>query len=790
MLQDVRLALRALRRQPSFAALVILIIALGAVASGSVFAVVHAVLLRPLPFAQPGRLVAIAPTSFFSGADAQFLRDRARTLADVASSSPGWRMSLLGVGDPVQIVAARPTVNLLAMLGVRPVLGRLFDGDDGAAGRRAVILSHRLWQGRFGADPFVIGRTVMLDGAMREIVGVVGPDASVLDEAADAWVPFDAGSSFARGRSSLIYARLRPEADHDAATREAQVLLAQLARDTDLRIDPAHAARAVPLAEVILGDVRSPLLFVTVAVGILIVLTSANVGTLLLGRSVARRRDVAVRAALGASRLRLARETLIENLLLATVGSLLGLVMARLTQSTLVGLLPGEMPRLGDVAISPAVIATVVIATVGAVLLLGVTPVLMTSRTTAQPLLRQGAHTDGSGGRRALDTLVVAQVALAIVLGLAAALMGRSLWRLQHVDPGFSAESVLTLRVHPAGERYRGPGRMLAYYRAVSERVAAQTGVEKIGLINHLPLSGYNWVMGFAPGDRPASDRAPDRIGWRMVDGDYFDAMRIPLRAGRTFRNTDDQAAPRVVVINETAARRYFGSAERAMGRVVQLTGPTGAQQAEVVGVVGDVRHLSVARQPEPEVYQPVAQTFTMAMTLVVRTAGKPAAAAAAVRTAVWSVDADVAIAGMAPLTTAVRENLGRPRMIATLLLIFAVVGVAVVLCGVYGVVAYTVRRREREIGIRIALGAAHSTVRALVFAQGARYALAGLAIGLPSALIVGRLMRGLLFGIEPHDAATVVALCAAIAVAIVAATIGPARRATRIQPGAMIRGD
>jgi len=520
------------------------------------------------------------------------------------------------------------------------------------------------------------------------------------------------------------------------------------------------------------------------------VLTSANVGTLLLGRSVARRRDVAVRAALGASGLRLARETVTENLLLASAGGLLGLAMARLTQSALVSLLPREMPRLGDVAISPAVIAMVMVATIGAVLLFGVAPVVMTSRTTAPPLLRQGAHTDAIGGRRALDALVVAQIGLAIVLGLSAALMGRSLWRLHHVDPGFSPESVLTLRLQPAGDRYRGPGRILAYYREVGDRVAALPGVEKVGIINHLPLSGYNWVMAVATEERAASSQATERIGWRMVDGDYFDAMRIPVRAGRTFRASDDATAPRVVIVNELAARRYFGSTDRAIGRVLHLSGPGGAQRAEVIAVVGDVRHLSIALQPEPEIYQPIAQTFIPALTLVVRTAGRPAGAAAAVRTAVWSVDADVAIAGMAPLTTAIRENLGRPRMIATLLLIFAAVGVTVVLCGVYGVVAYTVRRREREIGIRIALGAAQDSVRALVFAQGVRYALVGLAIGLPSALIVSSLMRALLYDIEPHDPATVMMLCAAVAVAVVAATAGPAYRATRIEPRAMMRAD
>lgn len=791
MLHDIRLAVRALRHQASFAALAVLIVALGAGANAAVFAVVHAVLLRPLPYAEPDRLVAVAPTSFFSGADAQFLRERSRSFVDVASSSPGWRMSLVGVGEPVQIVAARPSPNLLEMLGVQPVAGRLFVAEDGQAGRpRVALLSYALWQSRFGGDPHVIGRSVTLDGVAREIVGVLGPDAGVIDPEAEAWVPFDASSAFARARSSLLYGRLRPDVDVESASREVQAMLPELERELGLRVETPHLLRAVPLATVIVGDLRTPLLFVAAAVGLLILLTAANLGTLLLGRQVGRRRDLAVRGALGASGLRLARETVVENVLLATLGAVAGLLVARLLLDALVGILPREMPRLAEVTIDPVVIGTVLLLTIVSVLLVGVAPMLLTTSGVNQGLLRQGAHTEGRGGRTALDLLVVAQVALALVLGVAAALMLRSLWSLQHVHPGFAAEGVLTLRLQPAGERYTGPGRMLAYYREVRDRIRALPGIERVGIINHLPLSGYNWVTAFAADDRPSGDTSAPRIGWRMVDGDYFSAMRIPLRTGREFHRTDDAKAPLVIVINETAARRYFGSPEQALGRTAWLSGATGEQRMQVVGVVGDVRHTSIAIQPEPEIYRPVAQTFMTAMTLVVRTTGLPAASAAAVRSAVWSVDPNVAIAGMAPLTSAVRENLGRPRMMATLLLVFAAVGLAIVVCGVYGVVAYSVRRREREIAIRVALGAERSVIRTLVLRQGVRYGVAGLLLGVPGALAIGRLMEGLLYGLEPHDPATFVMLSLLIAVTTVAATVLPARRAVRVEPAAIMKGE
>jgi putative ABC transport system permease protein len=793
MLHDIRLALRSFAHQFQFAALGLLIVALGAGANAAVFAVVYAVLLRPLPYPDPDRLVAVAPTTFFSGADADFLRDRGRgSFADVASSSPGWRMSLLGVGEPVQIVAARPSHNLLGMLGVRPVLGRLLLPEDGQAGRpRVAVLSHALWQSRFGGDPQVVGRTVMLDGVPREIVGVAGTNAGVIDAEAEAWVPFDAGSSFARGRSSVLYGRLRAGADAGSASRALQALLPDMQRELGLRVDTPHLLRAVPLHETIAGDVRTPLLFVAAAVGLLVLLTAANLGTLLLGRQVGRRRDLAVRAALGASRLRLARETIVENVLLAIGGAVAGLVIARLLLAALVAILPREMPRLADVAIDPVVILAVLLLTIASVLLVSVLPMLLTSPAGSHGLLRQGGQSQGRGSRRALDVLVVAQVALALVLGVAAALMVRSLWSLQHVNPGFAAESVLTLRLQPAGARYTGPGRMLAYFREVTERIAALPGVEAVGMINHLPLSGYNWVTAFAADERPAAaDASGPRIGWRMVDGDYFSAMRIPLLAGRLLQPTDGANTPQVIVINETAARQYFGSSAGALGRTAWLSGATGEQQMQVVGVVGDVRHTSIAMAPQPEIYRPVAQAFTMAMTLVVRTGGSPAGAAAAVRSAVWSVDPNVAIAGMAPLTTAVRENLGRPRMMATLLLVFAGVGLAIVVCGVYGVVAYSVRRREREIGIRVALGAERSAIRSLVLRQGVRYGVAGLAFGVPAALAIGRLMQGLLYGIEPHDPFTLAALCATIALTTIAASLIPARRASRLSPAAVMKGD
>jgi putative ABC transport system permease protein len=794
MLQDIRLALRTFLRTPGFAALAILILALGSGANAAVLAVVRAVLLKPLPYADPERLVSIGPGSFFSNADLLFLRARTRSFSHVATSSPGWTMSLIGAGDPVQITAAKPSANLFEMLGVHPLHGRLFRADEATPGRhRVVVLGHTLWQARFGGDPAAIGRVVTLDGDPHEIIGILAPASDVLDIEADAWVPlpFDPASPFYRGRTSLAYARLRPGIDVDAATRELQALLPDMRRELGYANDFRPMLPAVSLHSSVVGEVRTPLLIIAAAVGLLIFLTAANLGTLLLGRQVVRRREAAVRAALGASSWRLVRQTAAENIVLAILGGLAGVAAAAVALPALVRLLPPEMPRLPEVGIDGVVFVTVLAAAAGAVLIFGVVPASIGVPATMQPLLRLGAQTDTRGGRRALDVLVAAQVAMAVVLGIAASLMVRSMWALQRVDPGFAPDRVLSLKLQPAGERYRGPGRLLAYYRDVLARVGAVPGVAAAGVINHLPLSGYNWVTGFQLDEKPVPPGvSPPNVGWRMIEGRYLSAMGIPLRAGRSFDVRDDVKAPPVAIVNEALARRYFGAPMAAIGRVIRMTSATGEQRATIVGVVGDVRHRSIAIEPEPEIYRPVAQNFGMAMALVVRVDGPPASAAAAVREAVWSVDRNVAIAEMGAFTTIIRESLGRPRLMATLLFVFAAVGLVIVLSGVYGVVAYSVRRREREMGIRLALGAKPASVRSLVLRQGAIYAAVGLVIGIPLTFPATSLMRGVLFGIRPHDMQTFVVLSFTIAATVVAATVFPALRAAKVDPAAVLKAE
>jgi predicted permease len=653
-----------------------------------------------------------------------------------------------------------------------------------------IVLGHQLWQTRFGGDPNVIGRTITLNGTAAEIVGVLSASAGVLDGDADAWVPFERDPRLDAARNSLAYARLRPGVNLATALSELRVLMPQMRGEIGASEIAPDAIQLVPLTSAIVGDLRTPLLLITTAVALLVLLTAVNLGTLLLEHQIGRRRDAAVRTALGASRTRLAREAIVENSILAVGGAIAGLMAARIALPALVSILPREMPRLGEVRIDSVVIMTVLVASVITVLIFGVIPSFIATPASVQPLLREGAQTDSRRSRHLLDLLVVSQLALAVVLGLGAALMARSLWALQHVNPGFDAERVLTVRLQPGDPRYRGPGRILAYYREVAERVAAVPGVTRVGVINHTPLSGYDWGRTVQPDDQsvlPPSSQP--RFGWRMIDGDYFAAMGIPLRAGRLFANSDGANAPPVVIVNETGARRLFNTVEAALGRGIRMKDPVGEAHAVIVGVVADVRHRSIASEPGPEFYSPVAQAFGMAMTLVVRTDAPPAAVGAPVRAAVWSVDPNVAIAGMGPMTAMVRENLGRPRMIATLLLLFAAVGSAIVVCGVYGAVAYTVRRREKELGIRAALGAARRSLHALVLRQGLRYAVVSLMVGLPTAVAIGRLMRGVLYGVQPHDIVTIAALSVAVVVTTLLAATVPAVQAGRVDPATVLRG-
>jgi predicted permease len=566
--------------------------------------------------------------------------------------------------------------------------------------------------------------------------------------------------------------------------------------------DWGREARVVGMQESVTGDVRSTLLILLGAVGLILLLAAVNLGTLVLSRSLERAREMAVRTALGATRGRLLRQFVTEQAVLASAGAVVGLFLAWVALPVLVSRIPPDMPRQNEIALDVVVFAAVFAVTVLVSIVMALLPVLSQSSTLGlspskapalQPLLKQNQSTDTPARRRALGTLVTSQVALAVVLGIGAGLMLRTLWNLQNVDPGFSAANVMTFRLQTTSKPMNLT-RGLAYFDDVLARVRAMPEVRDAGAIQHLPMSGYNWTGGvWRPENPPLPGAQRPQAIWRFIGWNYFKAMGIAMRAGRAFTDQDRLDAPPVTIVNESLARREFGSAEAAVGKRLVSYSMGKEQPVEVVGVVADVRFMALDKPSEPEMYRPLAQTFMFPMAFVVKANGDSVSAreasarqarlAAAIRQAAFAVDPAIAVAEVQSLQSLIAGTLGKPRLLAMLLSLFAAVGLSLGVIGVYGVVAFRVRQQEREFGIRLALGAGPARIARNVARQGFFYAAAGLAVGVPAAFLLTRLMESVLFGVTTHDVPTFVALPVTVTLATLLACAVPAWRATRVSP-------
>jgi predicted permease len=793
---DLSLAVRNIFRRPGFAAAAILLLALGAGANAAVFSVVRSVLLRPLPFPEPDRLVAFWPTNFVSNEEVAYWRDHTRSLAQIAAISPGWMMGLVAeTGEPIKVTGGRVSDNIFQVLGARPALGRTIEPGDSLKGAPGVaVLSDALWRSRFNADPSLIGRAIQLDGQAHTIVGVMPREFDIFSRGHDLWtqLPWDPTDRNHKATFSQAVARLAPGATVEGATRELVELTPAMRKDLAKANDWARTVHVQSLRESMTGNVRPALLILLGAVGLILTLATVNLGTLVLGRSIERITEMALRTALGASRGRLVRQIVTEQAVLAAVGATAGIGLAYLAMPALVARIPPEVPRTAEITLDWAVLGSVLVASISVAIVVSLIPALVTARPSLQPLLRQSRLTETPGRRRTLGALVAVQIGLAVVLGIGSMLMLRSMWNLQQVDPGFDPKNVLTFRLQTTS-KHRAMTTGYPYLQQMIERVKALPGVTDVGLAGHLPMSGYSWTMAARRSDRPLEPgQQPPSAGWRFVHGDYFKAMRIPQKSGRTFTDADNVKAPAVVILNETAARRYYDEPAAAIGQtMILMSGRTGQDEpVQVVGVVGDVRHQGLDKEPLPEVFRPFQQTFMFPMAMVVRTQGPPEQIGAAVRQAAFEVDPVVPVAEMQPYTSMIAGTLGRPRLVGFLLTIFAAAGLALGLVGVYGVVAYRVRQREREIGIRLALGARPGEMAKAVVAQGALHAAAGVVLGVPAAFLLTRLMASLLFGVTTHDPLTFTALPLAIVAVTTIACWLPARRAARVDPVTAIRQD
>ena len=784
VLADVRYSLRVLMRNPGFAAAAVITMALGIGANTAVFAVVNGVLFRPLPFDDPDAIVAVGGSRFYGGREVEFFADNARTLEAVASLSPGWGYALGGGSQPTQVVAGRTSAGIFDLLGVRPELGRTFFAHEDTPGNEAVvILGHALWSQQFGRDPEVIGRSITLSGAPHEVVGVMPAGFNIRGtQQHDLWIPLPMDPSFwyYSGGALQVIGRLADGFTIEQGNLEARALVPTMR--TEFGEDDTYASdfELVSLAEITVGDNRTTFLLLLGAAAFILLIAGANLGGLLMARTTGRTEEVTVRLSLGASRRRLVRQLVTESAVLSAVGGGVGLAVAFAGVPAIVSMLPPSTPRLHEISVDRTVLIACLAASALTGLVFGLSPALAATRTALHRGLR--AATAGAGAGRAVlrtrNAMVVVQVALAMVLLVGAGLMMRTLGNLGSVDPGFRTEGVLTMKLQIPGSTGA-----TEIYRDVREGVSALPGVTSVGTTHHFPIKESSWTARVEVEGRPMLEGTSlPTTTWRSVDPGFFEALSIPLIAGRTLTDRDGLDSEQVVVVNQALAAALFGD-EPAVGQRIQPLLGEPDEMSTIVGVVADVRTVSLRREGGPVLYRPAAQRPLAARTLVVRTAVDPATLVGAIRSTVWEVNADIPISDIATVDQVLYESIARPRVVTLLLGSFAAVGTLLGMVGIYGVIAYTVGRRTRELGLRIALGAPTSSVQGLVLRQSLTLALIGVGIGVGGTLLLGRFLSGLVFGVPTTDPSTLVGLAAGlIAVAVLAGWV-PARRAARISP-------
>jgi predicted permease len=811
LLLDLRFAMRALRRHPSFAAAAVLTIAIGIGANTAIFSVVNAALLRPLPYTDQGRVLDISNTWEGSPrarlSPAEFFDYRAM-VGDAFSALGVFSMgtaSLVGAGEPILLRTGFASADVLPALGVRPMVGRPFTADEERAGANVALISHGLWSRQFGADPAIVGRQITLSGTGTEVIGVLPTGFQLPDDygagvATDLLVPLglDPATTTARGSHFLRgVGRLAPGASREIAQGALATIANRFVADfpDDYPRDMRFGVTVTPIADRVIGDARRPLLLLLGAAGFVLLVACANVANLMLVRLDARQGELAVRTAVGAGRGRLVRQLLVESTAIGVLGGAAGIVLAWWSTRLLLALRPPNLPRFSEVALDYRVFGFAGAVAIGTGLLFGLLPAVRFSGVRMAGALHASGRGASSGGNRFRRALVVGQVALALTLLSGAGLLGRSLAALRAVDPGFRPDHVLTGRVTLPPADYAEENDVIEALEAIRTRVAAAPGVRAAGAVTTLPLiSGLGDINIQIEGRMVAEGEVSPRADWQAVTPGYFDAMGLVVLRGRAIDERDRSGAPGVVVINETMAERYWPG-EEPIGVRFTLGGGAGPGLVTVVGIVGDVRHGSLADPRIGQMYLAHAQfrfwnggSVARALTLVARSAGDPQALSTAVRDAVHAVDPRLPIANVQAMDEVVTASLGRERFLFAVAAAFALVALILGVLGVYGVLAYAVARRTREIGLRLALGARGAEVARLIALEGGRLIIGGTVIGLAGALLLGRLLRGLLFGIAPTDPLTLAAVVTVLGTTAALACYVPARHAARIPPMEALR--
>ena len=801
--RDLRHGARLLWKAPGFSAVALLALALGTGAACAIFSVVDAVLLKPLPFRDPQRLLVIWEGNHAQDLEKIFVapgnflewRNQARTLEALAAVHDV-HINLTGGPnghiDPEELMAERASASLFPLLGVQPVVGRAFLPEEDQPGRtNFALLGYSLWQRRFGGDRSIAGKAIRLRDQSYTVVGVLPPGFSVLGSAMDVWIPLGLDPHDVRTagmRFLTVIARLKPAVEIGRAQTELDVIGSRL-EQANPALDRGWRPSLFPLREELVGNVQQALLVLLAAVGFLLLMACVNVANLLLARGATRRKEIAIRTALGAGRGRVAAQLLSESLLLALTGGSLGLLLARGVVALVARLGPASIPRLAEARIDARLFLFALAVSVATGILFGIAPALQGSGADLNTALREGGRggTTSRSGRRVRSVLVVVEVALAVVVLIGAGLLIRSFVRLRSADPGFQPAGLLTLRLPLAGGRNASPDRRIAFFRQVTDRVATLPGVRAVGAANGLPLTGLGVGSNFAVDGRPAPAPEQRPMGLlRSVTCAYFRTMGIPLVAGRVFADSDTSQAPPVIVVNQALARRFWPEGNPIGGRLV--VDQNNGRVAEIVGVVADVKPERIENQDWPTIYNPYAQVPVTTMTLVVRTAQPSLSLASAVEREVHRLDPDQPVADIRSMEDVVDRAIAGPRFNAALLGVFAEIAFLLAAVGIYGVISCDVGERTHEIGIRVALGAQPGDVLKLVLGQGARLAGYGIAAGMVAAFALTRLMASMLYGVRATDAYTFVAIPVLLGAVALAASYLPSRRALALDPVTALR--
>ena len=796
LLRDIRYGIRSLLKRPAFTVVALIALALGIGANTAIFSLVNAVLLRPLPFPESDRLVWVWGNIRNAGSHASvspldFLdyRKQNKTFEQFAATfGVPLHLNLTGSGEPERLTAAGVTGNYFQALGVRPALGRTFLLENESPGRDQVtVLSYGLWQKRFAGDPAIVNKTVTLDGKTCEIIGVMPPDFS--PQTAELWIPINFDFSPEMKQRKAHFLRPIGKLKAGVTLAQAQADIDAIARQLEEQYPGTNTGwslRLVPLREQIVGNIKPTLFILFGAVGFVLLIACANVANLLLVRAAARQKEIALRTVLGAGRLRIMRQMITESLLLALLGGGLGTLLAIWGVDLLVTASAGSIPPTAQVRIDATVLVFTLLIALLTGVLFGLAPALRTMKLNLSESLKEGGRGASAGAQRhrTRSLLVVLESAIAVVLLIGAGLLVRSLIQLQNTSPGFDAHNVLTMRVDLPRQKYATPDKSANFFEQLQSRVGSLPGVESVGLVTELPLSGQPNDMPFTVEGRPpvTIDQAFD-ADFRRVNHHYFQALRIPLLRGRNFTEQEVRQSAKVLVISDLLAREVFPN-EDPLGK--RLVTAIGDRVFEIIGIVGDVRHRALEAQPAAAMYMPTYETGWT--NVVIRTQGDPAGLAAAVRKEVQAIDPDQPVADVKTMEQWVDTSVAAARYRTALLGLFAVVALMLASTGIYGVMSYSVAQRTHEIGVRMALGARQLDVLRLVIRQGMTLVLVGVGLGLVGAIALTRVMATLLFGVSAKDPVTFAAVATLLSVVALVACYIPARRAAKVDPLVALR--